>query len=59
MLELGVQRISVEQLPSQLLNGGSVFVPLRGGTARGQPPQLGSLSGSLVDCNEIGVFKEL
>lgn len=53
MLELGIQNVCVEQLPSQLLNGGRIFIPLRGGTARGQHPQLDYLSGSLVDCNEI------
>lgn len=53
LLELGVQRLSTEQLPSQLLDCGRIFIPLRGGTARGQPPQLHYLSGSLVDCDEV------
>lgn len=48
-----VQRLSTELLPSQLLDCGRVFIPLRGGTARGQPPQLHYLSISLVDCDEI------
>lgn len=56
MLELGVQTICVEPLPNQLLNGGRIFIPLRGGTARGQPPQLDYLSGSLVDSNEMRVL---
>lgn len=51
---IGVLRICVEQLPSQLLNDGRIFIPLRGGMARGQSPhQLDYLSVLLVDCSAV------
>lgn len=56
MLQLGLLRICVEQLPGELLNDG-IFIPLRGCTARGQsPPQLDYLSVPLVDWSAVWIL---